>query len=75
MLEPAFKSILERDPHNDQAKHNLEVLCRKTGRWVEGITDQQLIAPVPIRIFTARAFRAVIFSSISHINPELHESG
>jgi hypothetical protein len=39
VLEPAFRSILELDPHNDQAKRNLEVLYRKTGRWVEGVID------------------------------------
>jgi hypothetical protein len=39
VLKPAFRSILELDPHNDQAKRNLEVFYRKTGRWVEGITD------------------------------------
>jgi hypothetical protein len=39
VLEPAFRSILELDPHNDQAKRNLEVLYRKTGRWIEGVID------------------------------------
>jgi glycosyltransferase involved in cell wall biosynthesis/predicted Zn-dependent protease/predicted O-methyltransferase YrrM len=39
VLESSFKGILELDPHNAQAKRNLEVLYRKTGRWVEGILD------------------------------------
>ncbi|VTR91657.1 family 2 glycosyl transferase : Glycosyl transferase OS=Singulisphaera acidiphila (strain ATCC BAA-1392 / DSM 18658 / VKM B-2454 / MOB10) GN=Sinac_0358 PE=4 SV=1: Glyco_trans_1_2: Methyltransf_24: Glyco_transf_4: Glycos_transf_1: Glycos_transf_2: TPR_7: TPR_6: TPR_10 [Gemmata massiliana] len=38
-LEAAFRGILELDPGNTQAKRNLEVLYRKTGRWVEGILD------------------------------------
>jgi hypothetical protein len=39
VLEKAFRGVLERDPHNDQARRNLEVLYRKTGRWVEGVLD------------------------------------
>jgi glycosyltransferase involved in cell wall biosynthesis len=37
VLEAAFKGVLELDPANAQARHNLEVLYRKTGRWVEGV--------------------------------------
>ncbi|VTR92487.1 tfp pilus assembly protein : : TPR_2 [Gemmata massiliana] len=37
--EAAFRGILELDPTNEQAKRNLEVLYRKTGRWVEGVLD------------------------------------
>jgi hypothetical protein len=39
VIEPAFLNILELDPHNDQAKRNLGVFYRKTGRWVEGEID------------------------------------
>ena len=39
VLEAAFKSVLELDPTNAQALHNLEVLYRNTGRWVEGVID------------------------------------
>jgi lipopolysaccharide biosynthesis regulator YciM len=39
VLEQAFRGVLELDPHNAQAKRNLEVLYRKTGRWIEGIKD------------------------------------
>ena len=38
-LEPAIRAVLEADPHNAQARHNLEVLLRTTGRWVEGVID------------------------------------
>jgi tetratricopeptide (TPR) repeat protein len=38
-LEPAFRGVLELDPDNAQARRNLEVLYRKTGRWVEGVID------------------------------------
>jgi tetratricopeptide (TPR) repeat protein len=38
-LEPAIRSVLELDPGNAQARHNLEVLLRKTGRWVVGVVD------------------------------------
>ncbi|MBP3957826.1 glycosyltransferase [Gemmata sp. G18] len=38
-LEAAFRGVLELDPTNEQAKRNLEVLYRKTGRWVEGVLD------------------------------------
>jgi hypothetical protein len=48
VLEPAFRSILELDPHNDQARRNLEVLYRKTGRWVEGVFDGT--QPPPSRV-------------------------
>jgi hypothetical protein len=39
VLEAAFKSVLELDPTNAQARHNMEVLMRTTGRWVEGVID------------------------------------
>ena len=39
VLEPAFRGVLELDPNNTQARHNLEVLYRKTGRWIEGVLD------------------------------------
>jgi hypothetical protein len=39
VLEAAFRSVLELDPTNAQAKHNLEVLMRNTGRWLEGVID------------------------------------
>jgi hypothetical protein len=35
----AFRGVLEVDPANAQARHNLEVLYRRTGRWVEGVID------------------------------------
>jgi hypothetical protein len=38
-LEAAFRGVLELDPANAQAKHNLEVLMRNTGRFVEGVID------------------------------------
>ena len=38
VLEAAFKSVLELDPANVQAKHNLEALMRNTG----GIEDDDL---------------------------------
>ena len=39
VLERAFRGVLELDPLNEQAKRNLEVLYRKTGRWIEGVVD------------------------------------
>jgi tetratricopeptide (TPR) repeat protein len=39
VLEAALRSILELDPRNAQAKHNLQVLMRNTGRWIEGVID------------------------------------
>jgi glycosyltransferase involved in cell wall biosynthesis/tetratricopeptide (TPR) repeat protein/predicted O-methyltransferase YrrM len=39
VLEKSFRGVLELDPHNDQATRNLEVLYRKTGRWLEGVVD------------------------------------
>jgi tetratricopeptide (TPR) repeat protein len=39
VLEAAFRSILELDPNNAQARHNLQVLMRNTGRWIEGVID------------------------------------
>jgi glycosyltransferase involved in cell wall biosynthesis len=39
VLEAAFKSVLELDPANAQARHNLEVLMRNTGRLIEGVID------------------------------------
>lgn len=39
LLEAAFKGVLELDPHNAQAKHNLAVLYHKTGRTIEGVID------------------------------------
>jgi thioredoxin-like negative regulator of GroEL len=38
-LEAAFKGVLELDPHNDQARRNLEALYRNTGKWVQGVID------------------------------------
>ncbi len=38
-LEPALLAVLALDAHNAQARHNLEVLLRKTGRWIEGFVD------------------------------------
>ena len=38
-LEAAFRGVLEVDPANTQARHNLEVALRNTGRWVEGVLD------------------------------------
>ena len=38
-LERAFRGVLALDPHNEQAKRDLEVLYRKTGRWLEGVRD------------------------------------
>ena len=40
VLESALKAVLELDPANAQAKHNLEVLYRNTGRWLAGVIDQ-----------------------------------
>jgi tetratricopeptide (TPR) repeat protein len=39
VLEAAFKSVLELDPANAQARHNMEVLMRNTGRLIEGVID------------------------------------
>src|SRR5262245_60237459 len=39
VIESALRSVLELDPANAQAKHNLEVLLRNTGTWVEGVID------------------------------------
>jgi hypothetical protein len=39
VLEETFRAVLRLDPRNAQARHNLEVLYRKTGRWVEGVID------------------------------------
>jgi hypothetical protein len=39
VLEAAFRSVLELDPDNAHARHNLEVLLQNTGRWVEGVID------------------------------------
>jgi tetratricopeptide (TPR) repeat protein len=39
VLEAAFRGVLELDPANAQARHNLQVLMRNTGRWVEGVID------------------------------------
>jgi glycosyltransferase involved in cell wall biosynthesis/predicted Zn-dependent protease/predicted O-methyltransferase YrrM len=39
VLEASFRGVLEADPHNAQARRNLEVLYRKTGRWLEGVLD------------------------------------
>lgn len=37
VLEAAFDSVPEVDPANAQARHNMQVLLRNTGRWVEGV--------------------------------------
>jgi glycosyltransferase involved in cell wall biosynthesis/tetratricopeptide (TPR) repeat protein/predicted O-methyltransferase YrrM len=47
VLEPAFRGVLELDPHNAQARGNLEVLYRKTGRWLEGVRDPNAPAEGP----------------------------
>jgi glycosyltransferase involved in cell wall biosynthesis/tetratricopeptide (TPR) repeat protein len=39
VLEDSLRSVLEIDPGNSQARHNLEVLYRSTGRWIEGVND------------------------------------
>jgi hypothetical protein len=39
LLEAAFKGVLALDPENAQARHNLGVLYRKTGRHIEGVID------------------------------------
>jgi glycosyltransferase involved in cell wall biosynthesis len=39
VIEEALKAILELDPANPQARHNMQVLLRNTGRWVEGVID------------------------------------
>jgi glycosyltransferase involved in cell wall biosynthesis len=39
VIEAALRAILELDPNSPQAKHNLQVLMRNTGRWVEGVID------------------------------------
>jgi ferric-dicitrate binding protein FerR (iron transport regulator) len=38
-IEAALQGVLEVDPNNAQARHNLRVLLRNTGRWVEGVVD------------------------------------
>ena len=47
-LEPAIRSVLEIDPYNPQAKHNLEVLFRRTGRWIEGVLGDPPGTPGPV---------------------------
>jgi hypothetical protein len=39
VLEAAFRAVLELDPNNTQARHNLQVLLRNTGRHIEGVID------------------------------------
>jgi hypothetical protein len=39
VLEAAFQGVLELDPANAQARHNMQVLLRNTGRWIEGVVD------------------------------------
>jgi glycosyltransferase involved in cell wall biosynthesis/Tfp pilus assembly protein PilF/predicted O-methyltransferase YrrM len=39
VIEAALMAILELDPNNPQAKHNLQVLLRNTGRWIEGVIE------------------------------------
>lgn len=39
LLEAAFRGVLALDPGNEQAKRNLAVLYRKTGRHIEGVID------------------------------------
>jgi hypothetical protein len=39
VLEAAFKGVLELDPNNVQARHNMQVLLRNIGRGVEGVID------------------------------------
>jgi Tfp pilus assembly protein PilF len=38
-LEAAFRAVLEVDPNSDQARHNLRVGMRNTGRSLEGVID------------------------------------
>jgi predicted O-linked N-acetylglucosamine transferase (SPINDLY family) len=38
-LEAAFRAVLEVDQTNAQARHNLRVVLRNTGRSVEGVID------------------------------------
>jgi tetratricopeptide (TPR) repeat protein len=39
VLEAAFRAILELAPENTQARHNLSVLMRNTGRYIEGVIN------------------------------------
>jgi glycosyltransferase involved in cell wall biosynthesis/tetratricopeptide (TPR) repeat protein/predicted O-methyltransferase YrrM len=39
IIEAALRAILELDPNNPQAWHNLQVLMRSTGRWIEGVIE------------------------------------
>lgn len=41
-VEAALRELLTRDPHNAQARRNLEVLLRNEGRWVEGVIDSPI---------------------------------
>jgi glycosyltransferase involved in cell wall biosynthesis/tetratricopeptide (TPR) repeat protein len=43
-IEAALMAILELDASHPQAKHNLQVLMRNTGRWIEGIIDPTRVA-------------------------------
>jgi tetratricopeptide (TPR) repeat protein len=38
-VERALRDVLVLDPSHPQARHNLEVLLREQGRWVEGVVD------------------------------------
>lgn len=37
--EPAIQAAPAADPGHAQARHNLEVLLRTTGRWPENVVD------------------------------------
>ena len=43
--EAAVREVLRLDPHNAQARTNLEALYRNTGRWVEGVLDPPPAGP------------------------------
>jgi hypothetical protein len=38
-VERALRDVLVLDPDHPQARHNLEILLREQGRWVEGVGD------------------------------------
>ncbi len=39
VIEAALQAILDLEPGHPQARHNLQVLLRNTGRWIEGVID------------------------------------
>lgn len=40
LLEAAFRGVLELDSNNAQARYNMDVLYRNTGRHIEGVIDE-----------------------------------